>query len=34
MIIKTDGITLTSEQREDREGGLLAMDNPEGTVLV
>jgi hypothetical protein len=34
MIIKTEGITLTSEQREDIEAGLLAMDNPEGTILV
>ncbi|WP_264797605.1 hypothetical protein, partial [Arthrobacter mangrovi] len=34
MIIKTEGITLTSEQREDIESGLLAMDNPEGTILV
>lgn len=34
MIIKTDGITLTGEQREDIELGLLAMGNPEGTLLV
>ncbi|MCU1634683.1 MAG: hypothetical protein JWM61_3335 [Micrococcaceae bacterium] len=34
MIINTDGITLTSNQRNDVETGLLAMGDPEGTVLV
>ncbi|MBP3042895.1 DUF4157 domain-containing protein [Arthrobacter jiangjiafuii] len=34
MIIQADGLTLTPQQRKDIEAGLIAMGDPEGTIVA